>query len=455
MARADVVVIGAGLSGLVAAARLAELGAVAHVVAKGHASTHWGTGGLDVAAIPGTSTARAGVARLATVAGHPYALLEPDVAASVAWLEAVLAGAGLPYAGGLDEPIGTLPTAIGSTRPAAIVPDAQAAGLATWRPGERLAVAGPAGFKDFWPRAIAAALSLDGAWPRDVARPAGIDGVAVELPGLEGLRNLTALTLARRFDDPAWRAAALDRLATALEPAARRGASRVALPAVLGLEDHAAALAEARARLPLAPFEVPLVPPSLPGMRLFAALRHRIRSAGGRVQVGESVRAVDVVEAGAGGRVSAVRMEAATRDFRIATDAVVLATGGIAGGGLHGTADALVEPVLGLPVEAPRREDWFAGDVLDPSGHPVEAAGIVVDERLRPIDPATRRPVGPVNVRVVGAMLAGQHAVRQRCGDGVAVTSGWRAANDLAEPRSAAPRSGRRAGRAAAQAVRA
>lgn len=431
MARADVVVIGAGLSGLVAGARLAELGASVHLVAKGHASTHWGTGGIDVAAVPGMPTPRASAARLAGLADHPYAFLEPDLADAVAWLGRLLADGGLAYAGGLDDAIAALPTAIGSTRPAAIVPDAQSAGLPPWRPGERLVVAGPTGYKDFWPSAIAAGLALDAAWPGYATRPAGIDAVAIELPGLEGLRNLTALTLARRFDDPAWRRAALDRIAAALEPLARRGANRVALPAVLGLHDHAAALADARARLPLLPFEVALVPPSVPGMRLFAVLRNRIREAGGRVQVGEAVHAIERDGERDDGRVVAVRMAAATRDFRIITRALVLATGGIAGGGLRGTADGLVEPVLGLPVTAPPRAGWFAADALDPAGHPLEAAGIVTDERLRPLGPQTRRAVGPGNVRVVGAMLAGQHAIRQRCGDGVALASGWRAANEL------------------------
>ena len=48
------------------------------------------------------------------------------------------------------------------------------------------------------------------------------------------LHNLNALTLARRFDDPAWRHAALRAIAGAI-PAGRW---RVGLPAVLGLVDQ-------------------------------------------------------------------------------------------------------------------------------------------------------------------------------------------------------------------------
>jgi glycerol-3-phosphate dehydrogenase subunit B len=124
-------------------------------------------------------------------------------------------------------------------------------------------------------------------------------------------------------------------------------------------------------------------------------------------------------------------MEAATRTHRIRTDAIVLATGGIAGGGLVATGEGtLVEPLLGLHVDAPDFDDWLLADALDPAGHPIEAAGIRTDHALRPLDPATQRASLP-NVLVAGALLFGQRALRARCGDGVAIASGWRAAREL------------------------
>ena len=85
MPRADVVVIGAGLAGLSAAARLAESGASVALVAKGHASTHWAAGGIDVAAPDSARTPADGVATLAAVPGHPYAVLGADVAPANTW----------------------------------------------------------------------------------------------------------------------------------------------------------------------------------------------------------------------------------------------------------------------------------------------------------------------------------------------------------------------------------
>jgi len=209
----------------------------------------------------------------------------------------------------------------------------------------------------------------------------------------------------------------------------------VAVPAVFGLAQHAAAWEELRARLPLEPFEVPLVPPSIPGMRLWRVLRERIRAAGGRVQIGEAVARIHVE----GGRVTVVEMEAATRTHRIRTEALVLATGGIAGGGLVATGDGrILEPLLGLHVDAPEHDAWLVADALDPAGHPIESAGIPTDAGLRPLDP-DGRPVAIANVLVAGALLAGQRSIRERCGDGVAVASGWRAANELAADATRTP----------------
>ena len=433
MPHADVVVIGAGLAGLVAAARIAEAGATVTLVAKGHASTHWGSGGLDVAGPAGVATPAEGVAHLATL-DHPYSFLAPDVAPSIAWLLERLEANGLPYAGTLDTPLRRVPTAIGGTRRVAIVPAAQAAALRPWEPDEILVIAGPAGFKDFWPAAIADSLGREAVW-MGAGHPGRVTGITVGLDGVADRHNLNALHLARRFDDPAQRAADIARFAAAVRKAAGGRPGRVGVPAVVGLSQHAEAWAELKARLPLEPFEIPLVPPSIPGIRLWHVLREIIRAAGGRVQIGESVARIHVE----GGRVTAVEMEAAARTQLIRTEALVLATGGIAGGGLVATHDGrIVEPLLGLHVDAPEHEEWLVADALDPAGHPIEAAGIPTDGGLRPLA-QDGRPAPLANVRVAGALLAGQRSIRERCGDGIAVASGWRAANELATDATRTP----------------
>jgi glycerol-3-phosphate dehydrogenase subunit B len=428
MARADVAVVGAGLAGLTAAIRLAAAGARVHVLATGHAASHWAPGGIDLGALPGAASSQASIDRLARIDGHPYAFLAGEVPGALAWLRATMASAGLELVGDASDPLRAVPTSIGATRLAAVLPDGMAAALPAWAPDETLVVCGPAGFRDFWPAAIVANLRRDASW-RGQSRPGRIEAITVDLPGLAGRHNLSSLDLARLFDEPAWRAAALDAMGRAIDGRAKGGAGRVALPAVLGLDQHPAALAAARARLPLAPFEVALVPPSLPGLRLFAALRSELRRLGGRLQVGEAVRGT----IGGDGRVAELRAPAASREFVLTAGAVVLATGGIAGGGI--VADrpgSLTETVLGLPVECPEPGHWLLSDPFDPAGQPLESAGVPTDSRLRPVAPGKPRQPLAGNVRIAGSLLAGQRYLRERCGDGVALASGSLAARELA-----------------------
>jgi glycerol-3-phosphate dehydrogenase subunit B len=434
MPAADVVVIGAGLSGLTCAHALAVRGARVIVLAKGMATTHWTAGSIDVAAPPGSTTAREGVRQLAAQVGHPYALLESDIEPAVDDLLAVLAAEGLAYAGDLDSPIRMTPTGIGGTRAVSIVPDAQADALPGWGPDETLVVCGIAGFKDMWPTAVAASLARPAVWSRAGAAesprrdaPARVVGATAELPGVAGRRNLTALHLARAFDDPAWRPSAIDAIARATDAVRPRAAARVAFPGVLGLREHATVIAELRYRLGLPVFELPLVPPSIPGMRLFDALRRASHAANVRIQIGESVSRFE----SSGGRVTLTATPAAVREFAVKAGAFVLASGGIAGGGVVAMPDGrLEESVLRLGVEAPARDDWFSMDAFDPRGHPLEAAGLRVDAEMRPVS-KKGKPIFD-NVRAVGSNLAGQRWLRERCGDGVAIASAHRAAVSIA-----------------------
>jgi glycerol-3-phosphate dehydrogenase subunit B len=429
MPSADVVVVGAGLAGLTCAHGLARRGARVVVIAKGFAALHWTAGTLDVAAPAGAVTAREGVARLAATPGHPYALLANDVEPALDELLGILAAHGLPYAGTLDSAIRPAPTGIGATRPVAIVPAAQAAALPAWGDDEQLIVCGIEGFKDLWPAAVAASLARPPVWRiagSDIG-PSRVVPVSTTLPDVAGRRNLTALHLARAFDQPSWRERAIAAIARAVEDTGVRPPARVALPAVLGLNDHAAVLGSIQAALGVPVFELPLVPPSVPGLRLYDALRAACRDAGVRIQLGE---AVSRFEAG-DDRIELLAMPAAARELAIRTGAVVLATGGLAAGGIAARPDGeLVETTLGLPVEGPPRDDWLARDPFVTDGHSLEQAGVPVDGDLRPVG-RTGEPVY-TNVRVCGAQLSGQRWLRERCGDGVAVASAGHVAAGLA-----------------------
>jgi glycerol-3-phosphate dehydrogenase subunit B len=402
----DVVVIGTGLAGLTAALRLAEGGARVLVLAKGVGATHLSAGTIDVLGYmpervehPGEALGRLAAER----PEHPYALLGADaVSAAVDWFKARVAGGSLaPYAymGGLEENL-LLPTAVGVPRPSAVVPETMAGG--DLRRNAPIFVVGFRGFKDFHPALLAETLRRTGT----AARSAELDIVP------EGRVDVNSLGYARAFDDPAFRAEVTAQLVGRL-----RADERVAFPAVLGIADPHGAWAELEQRLARPVFEIPTLPPSVPGMRLFAILRDALRRAGGRVILNAVVTGAERE----GGRVGAVRVRVGLREERRGCDWVVLATGGFASGGLEldsrwtARETALGLPVAGVPAPGDKR---FSPGYFD--DHPIARAGVAVDAELR--------PAGYENVLVAGATLAGAEPWREKSGDGISLATGYRAA---------------------------
>ena len=411
----DAVVIGAGTAGLVAGARLAEGGARVCVLAKGFGSTHLAPATLDVL---GYAPDRV-VSPSGEIAGfvsshpdHPYAALGIDAVAEAArWFQArVESGplAGYRYLGDVDRNY-LLPTAVGVLRPSAIVPETMAAGDSVAL--ERVCVVGTRSLRDFHAALCAANLSR-----------LGIPARSVEIEIEVERADQNTLGLARRMDDGAWRAAFAARLALKLQ-----ADERVGLPAMLGLRDPRAVWSDLEHRLGRPVFEIPGLPPSVPGMRLYEILRSTLRGAGGRLVLGAEV----VSSERDGSRVTSVATRSAGHDAHYAAPWFVLAAGGFTSGAIElDSRWTTYERVLGLPLRglpAPG-EPRFVGDYL--AEQPMSRAGVAVDAELR--------AEGAENVVVAGAALPGAVPWREGSGEGIALASGSHAAQ-LILARSGAP----------------
>jgi glycerol-3-phosphate dehydrogenase subunit B len=401
----DAVVIGAGTAGLTAATRLAEGGARVCVLAKGIGSTHLAPGTVDVLGYAPElveEPARGLSELVAARPDHPYALMGVEsVAPALQWFAERIADGPQPgyrYVGDLEHNH-LLPTAVGVLRPSALVPETMAEG--DMRRREPVCIVGAGVLRDFHAALCAANLEAAGIAARGIAVDLDVDRA-----------DANALGLARRFDDADFRAAFAARLTPLL-----KGDERVGLPAMLGLRDPHGAWADLQRRLGRGVFEIPTLPPSVPGMRLFEALRAALRAAGGRLVLGSEVLGADRD----GGRVSAVIAHAAGHDVRYHARWFVLATGGFASGAIALGSDWVTrDTVLGLPVRgAPAPgEPRFAGDYL--AEQPMARVGVAVDGALR--------AEGAENVLVAGAALPGAVPWREGSGEGIALASGYRAA---------------------------
>ena len=409
----DVVVIGAGVAGLTAATRLAQSGARVCVLAKGVGSTHLAPGLVDVLGYDPervTSPAEALPAFVEAHPDHPYAAIGVEgIAASLEWFSGIVEAGPHPsyrYVGDLSRNH-VLPTALGAKRPSALVPETFAHGELVARRGDSsgpICVVGIRVLRDFHASLCAANLQRDGVAAR---------GVQLELD--VGRAEANSLGLARSMDDHRFRASFAAQVLPLLH-----ADERVGVPAILGLRDPHKAWSELESRLGHAVFEIPTLPPSAPGIRVYDALRAGLRAAGGRLVIGAGVVEVERE----GDRVTAVRAHTSGHDHVYGARWVVLAAGGFASGAIELGSDWQArDTVMGLPLRGVpgEGEPRYGGDYF--GSQPMARVGIAVDSSLL--------AEGTSNVLVAGSALPGAEPWREGSGEGIALSSGLHAARTV------------------------
>lgn len=401
----EVLIIGAGLTGLFASALAVQRGAAVTLAAQGRGGLEISHGCIDVWGK--TSSPSRSLSRLHN--DHPYSRAGLDALRSaLQFLGEITHEANYPLSGKISRNL-QLPTANGAIIQTALAPLAVAQGNLIDKTPFALAALKP--MRDFYPRLVAANLRLFG-----VDVQAVID---LPLPGAPEKRDAYALDLAYLFDNAEWR----EEIARAWKPRLT-GVKRLGLPAVIGIRHHQEAYRDLQESLGVTLFEIPTLPPSLPGIRLERILRRRLQEKG--VLLIEGTRAVGQVDGrSAGTRVSGAVLQTAGGPRLYSADVVLLATGGVLHGGLKYRQDGHVqETVFDLPVHYETgRADWTSHSPMQTQ--PFSHFGLHVNDRMQPL--GTDGSALFENLFVAGGLIAGADRAIEGSRQGIDLATAFRA----------------------------
>jgi glycerol-3-phosphate dehydrogenase subunit B len=384
----DAVVVGGGVSGIMAALTLSEKGFKVALISKGDPVCCLSTGCIDVMTGEGDPWEKIGE----LTAGHPYLKAGDDALRDgLTYFLEIMKEQGLPYVGSLSENRPII-TPIGTVKHTCLVPVTMAG--ADLSEGEYLHVVSFKGIKDFYPSYITNRI-------RNSSFSVFDAGVS------------TTLGIATRFEDEGFLGKFISWLLDIENPH-----DRIAVPAVLGLSNPVKVMEKISSAVGRKVFEIPTLPPSIPGMRLFRALKAALQAKGCHLYWGKGVSSIECQ----GSQIEALTLATTGRSARVQGRAFILATGSFVSGGLYAARDAVRETVFDLPVYLPAdRREWFHADFFTP-GHAIEKAGIEVDESFRPVHG------GMKNLYACGSILALGEVMKNQCGHGLAIATGVAAA---------------------------
>lgn len=412
----DVIVLGAGLAGLMAAEVASCRGARVLVLAQGMGSLPLTTGCIDALGYfpPSSSNlvdspSSALPKLIEEFPSHPYALAGlPRIAEAFAYFQKLSHEIGLPYSGSLSSNF-LIPTPLGTFHPTCLIPETMA--LGDLKQPEPALLLGFSGLKDFSPLLIAANLNRLKSLTKRGSR---FRAETLKEINLEG-KALNSLNLAAAFDRKKFRKEIAKQIRPLLNSEERLG-----LPAVIGWLSPQEALADLQNELLTKVFEIPLLPPSVPGLRLQKHLRQHLQNKGVRILIGLS----SLLPHKDGDRLIGFTLGNSKYSPSFKAASFVLATGKFVGGGLEASREGIKETLLDLPLSyPPRRREWFNENLLDLSGQPFNKIGIDVNSDLQPLD--LHGCLVYKNLFAAGGIIGHCDSLSEKSGGGVAITTGY------------------------------
>ncbi len=407
----DLLVIGTGMAGMAASLFAAQDG-VDTIQVGVTGEINFASGLLDLLGVHpvprGTilDNPWAGIERLIRDEPlHPYARAGTDtIRKAVKRYLDFWNRAGYPYHADPEKNLMVV-TPAGTIKPTYAVPHTMRHGIVALSSPKPCLLVDFKGLKGYSARQIA--LGAAGSWK------AAPHTVGLTFPDLGG--ELYAERMARALEAPDIR----KKLADTIRPHIR-SASAVGLPAVLGIYRTQEIVADLNRQLGVAVFEIPTMLPAVTGLRLRETFEQRLPAAGIKAFYQQRVLCADRTRQGDW----LLGIGPEKPEQYICAKTVILASGRFLGKGLHAERNGVRETIFDLPVhQPPERGAWHHKDLLHKDGHPVNRAGVSIDDRFRPTDGKGQTLYS--NLFAAGSILAHQDWVRQKCGSGIAIATAY------------------------------
>lgn len=403
----DLIVVGAGFAGLLAAIRGAQKGKRTAILAKGAGSLAIGGGVVDIL---GYTQDKKPInlpfeAAQSLPAHHPYTILGIDkLKKSIEYFKKLSAELGYPFISDSDKN-SWMPTAIGTLRPTFL----RAGSMNPQNlDSDRIIVVGIAGLKDFYPELV-----IKGLMQQPVYKHKSYSFVKITSPYQE-YADLTALDIARQMDKPEGR----QWLVNALKEHISAGSS-VIIPPVMGTEPVNTIRQELEAELSVKCMETSVMPPSVTGLRM----RNMLVKEAKRLNI-EYFDMAEVNQADLSGTTCEAIYTTGDKDRKFTAEKYIIATGGLLGGGIKTTPGKAWEQIFKIDLNAPKnQEEWSERQLFGDKQHLFGVMGVSVDSALNPV--STEGDKLLTNVQFIGKSVGGYDYTREKCGNGVALVSAY------------------------------
>ena len=411
----DLAIIGCGLSGMAAALFAAENG-VSTVVAGVSGGLIFASGLLDVMGNHPIETGHRWVdpwvaidAVSKDIPNHPYARITPGlIKESLGQVVSFLGENDLSYVKS-GENNSEIMTQLGTTKTSYYIPQTMWEGVSALKEKRPCLIVGFDELKDF--SAARVAKGLMGRWPRLRWRN-------ISLKGMVKISSLVSGDILARDMETAGN---VENLTNLIRPHLK-DAETVGLPAILGMKQPQRIIEKLSHELGAKVFEIPTTPLSVPGLRLNEVFTQGLAAKGVKLFFPERILSWEKENDGS----FLLAMGQNPQKKWIKAEGVILATGRFWAHGLRADRDRIREPLFDLPVHQPEnRNHWHCEHFLDLRGHPVNRAGLNIDDQFRPLNRSGKPALG--NLFAAGSILAHQDWMRMKCGSGLAISSAYAA----------------------------